>query len=128
MPIFNLSSRMAVSLNELPHMEDIPIAEDGAVKASVDVVDSAVAAFADSAFHPAFQGHEDLILGNIQLEELFDNELVHDGRTADQAEGVFGIDIFQMREESRHDTDILFPGARVVLVHGQLAVQVASFF
>src|SRR4030042_5223120 len=72
---------------------------------------------------PALQSHQDLVLGDIELDQLFDDKLVHHGGTADEGVGVLGVDLFEMAEQGGHDADVLRPLARVISIDGQVAFQ-----
>lgn len=67
---------------------DLGGGEDGAVFADVDVADVASAAFAEAAFHAVFEGGDDVVLGEAEVEEDGEGEFDHDGGAADEGNGV----------------------------------------
>jgi pyruvate/oxaloacetate carboxyltransferase len=56
-------------------MDDIPIGKNRAIQAGIDIIDGAVTAFSHSALHSSLQGHQDLVFRDIQLDELFEDNL-----------------------------------------------------
>src|SRR5262249_25476090 len=101
------------TMSELPHAEDraqLFVGEHGAVAANEDRAELAMTAQADGAFHVALHGDVHGVRRYACGSKRRDRESHHHLRSADQGDGVRGIEC-SARDERRDDADATAPVA-----------------
>ena len=98
-------------------MFNVAEAEDRSVETDDPIVDLAVPALADAAFHAPFEVDENMRAGNAELLELAHDELVHHRGTADDDAGM-GSQLRGLVEEGGDDPDVAFPDKAYCTVTG----------